>query len=189
METIKFKVTGVVPLIMHNGDLANPKNEIVKAMKKITSKRLKTDADHDELARLEFQGSIYMSKEGPCLPQHVVDGVLQYGARKFNEGKIQKMAAWAKDYAVLKYKGPREIKEMWADGQFTHQAMVSVGNSKILRTRVIFKEWSALIHIEYNPTAVNRDRIIEWMIKAGEEVGFCDWRPKFGRFDVEVVSG
>ena len=46
-------------------------------MKAITSNRKKTDADLDELARLEFMGGLYLNKEGRVIiPAYVMEGCL-----------------------------------------------------------------------------------------------------------------
>ena len=57
MEKVTYKATGDVPLIMHNGRLANPFDKFARAMKVITAKRKKTDEELETLAWLEWQGS------------------------------------------------------------------------------------------------------------------------------------
>ena len=42
--TLTYKITGDAPLIMHNGDLANPLSKAAKALKQVTGKKKKTDA-------------------------------------------------------------------------------------------------------------------------------------------------
>ncbi len=65
LQKIKVRLTGLGGMLMHNVDeLANPMSELCKAMKKITGKRKKVDADHEELARLEFVGSLGGGVEG-----------------------------------------------------------------------------------------------------------------------------
>ena len=65
MKTMKIKITGIRPLILHNGLLADPTNPIVLQQKAITAKKAKkTDADNLELARLEWFGGLYLSEAG-----------------------------------------------------------------------------------------------------------------------------
>lgn len=187
METIKFRLEGVAPLIMHNGNLANPLNPTVKKMKKITSKRGKTDADLEALGKLEFTGGLYMGDNGPVLTSDVIEATLQYGARKFKEGKVQKMSMFADD-ADLEYNGPRTATELFNDKKFVFQSMVKVGASKVLRTRPIFKKWAATIVVHYNEDLVDEERIVEWVQAAGDQVGLLEWRPKYGRFTSKVVK-
>ena len=49
-QTLRFKFISVAPLLCHNGQLADPLNDLVRQMKKISGKREKTDADLEELA-------------------------------------------------------------------------------------------------------------------------------------------
>ena len=62
----RITITGTAELLMHNARLANPLDSAAKAMKAISSKRVKTDEDHAEMARLEHFGSLYYDSEiGP----------------------------------------------------------------------------------------------------------------------------
>ena len=90
-KTIDFHIRGVAPLLMHNGQLANPMNKFAKAMKAVTSKRKKTDEDHIELARLEFLGGLYADDQGRAvLPGEVIEGTIVAGAKKTKKGKDAK---------------------------------------------------------------------------------------------------
>lgn len=64
-------VTGTQPLLMHNSRMANPLDPIVKAVGKITSKRVKTDDDQEELARLDFYGGLYLDPDVEIGRAHV----------------------------------------------------------------------------------------------------------------------
>ncbi len=68
MKDLKLKFTSVSPLVMHNGELANPFNEFTQKIKKISSKRGKTEADMKEMARLEFHGGLYTTNGFVIIP-------------------------------------------------------------------------------------------------------------------------
>jgi len=53
-----------------------------------------------------------------------------------------------------------------------------------MRTRPIFKEWSIHAKFQYEDGQVNKHQVDTAVIKAGELVGLCDWRPRYGRFSV-----
>ena len=77
METIKIKVTGTAPLMMHADTLANPLSQITQAHRSLTSKRKKTDEDHLAIARSEFMAGCYWSKnEGFFIPGQRAAGSL-----------------------------------------------------------------------------------------------------------------
>lgn len=45
MKSIKFRITGTMPLMLNNPQTVNPFNEFTKKLKPLTSKRTKTDDD------------------------------------------------------------------------------------------------------------------------------------------------
>jgi hypothetical protein len=191
MKTLSFKITGVAPLIMHSGRLADPLNEWTKMISEISSKRGKTEADFEEMARLEFLGGMYVNGNGPCIPGEVLEGAL-YGrggaARKYRMGKQAQASVFCMGHYDLEYDGPRDPLELWKDGRFTSRVAAKVQTAKIMRTRPIFEQWASEVSVTFNPDIVNADDIIKWMYTAGAEVGLMDWRPKFGRFDVEELG-
>lgn len=183
----KCKIISATPLLMHNGALADPLNPIVKEMKKLTSKRgNKTDADLEELSRLEWYGSLYFHNGSPCLPAEMIEGCLTGAAKKKRKGEHAKTGIIVQENATLDYEGSRDPDEMWKSGVFTHKVGVKVQRNRIIRTRPIFKNWSADLVVHYLPSVLNKSDIQEFMDIAGQLVGLGDWRPKFGRFVVEA---
>ena len=55
MKEVKFKATGVVPLLMHSNRASNPLDAYAKYMKPLQKKRNKTDQDYMEIARVEWE--------------------------------------------------------------------------------------------------------------------------------------
>jgi len=188
METLNYRIVGMSPLLMHNGQLADPSNEIARKMKEISSKRKKTDADYLELGRLEFLGGLYLLNGEPCIPGYVFEACLigkGGAARKERMGKEAAAALWVMVDFPLIYDGPRDPYELWEDERFRHTALVIVNNSRIVRTRPIFKDWVANVSLQFNPELLDAEKIERWVHVAGEQVGLMDWRPRFGRFRVE----
>lgn len=183
-----YRLTGTAPLLMHNGLLASPTNKWARLMKEISSKRAKTDADHEELARLEFFGSLYLTKDGPVLPAEALTAVIIEGAKKERMGKVAATGVFVTQHACLEYDGPRTAEELWADEAFRHQALVRIQRNRVLRTRPMFDNWSAVVNVDYEDRVVASAKALDrWLELAGREVGLLDWRPRFGRFTVGVV--
>lgn len=180
----EYRLRSTASLLMHNGLLADPTNPIVKAMKIISGKRAKTDADHEELARLGFLGGLYMDDSGPVIPQPNIRATLIAAAKKRREGKLAESGVFVESPASLEYTGPRDPDELWEDGSFTNRAMVSVQRNRIARIRPEFKEWEATISIMYDSEIVSESQLDEWFEIAGRQIGFCDWRPLHGRFEI-----
>lgn len=186
-QTAKYKLTSECPMLVHNGQTADPLNKWSKALKAISGKRKKTDADYEELARIEFMAGLYMGETGPIIPAANVDSMVINAARKNREGKIAQSGAFCMKNAVMEYDGPRTADELWSEDRFRHVAIVRVQSARVARTRPVFNEWSAVVEISYEDSVVNKAQLDSWMHIAGTQVGLGDWRPQHGRFSVEAV--
>jgi len=181
---IEYTLKSEAPLIMHNGRTADPMDTFTKALKQISSKRKKTDADFEEMAHIEFLAGLYMTKDGPCLPQKVIEATIISAAKKLREGQLVKSGLYCPKIALLEYDGPRDAEALWQDERFRFSSLVRVQSARIVRMRPIFEEWQALITLCYEESLVNGDQVNEWVKIAGTQIGFCDWRPRYGRYSV-----
>lgn len=194
MKTLNLRITGVTDLLMHNGQTADPLNEFSRAIKAISSKRAKTDEDFEEMARLEYSAGLYLDKKGrPCIPGEVLEAAI-FGrggaARKARAGKQAQAAMFIDGSFPLEYEGAKDVEEMWKDESLRHVTAVRVQANKVMRTRPrIPAPWSAEVTVSYNEKLLNERDIVEWFHTCGEEVGLMDWRPRYGRFSVEVLNG
>ena len=190
MQLLTCKIVGVAPLLMHNGLLADPAYSWTLKMKEVTSKRKKSAADYDEMARIEWNGSLYLLEGAPCIPGVVLEGALLGRGGAARTEKMGKVAAASmrvmKDFPLI-YEGPSDLVELWNDPEFRFQAMVKVQMARVKRTRPMFKEWAAFIEIEYDEDFIDASILERWLIIAGKQVGLMDWRPKYGRFKVEQI--
>lgn len=184
-QTLKYQLTSSAPLLMHNGQMANPLNKFAKLMKQTSSKRAKTDADYEEMARIEFMASLYMSADGPIIPASVLDAVLVNGAKKSKEGMSAKSGAFCLEHARLDYDGPRTVEELWVLEEFRQVDLVRVGTARVARTRPVFNVWGAIVSVNIETGIVNPARVDDWFTVAGTQVGIGDWRPQHGRFTAQ----
>lgn len=189
VQTIGFRFVGIAPLLMHNGALANPLNPLVKEMKAITGLRKKTDEHHLELQRLEFRASLYLDAKGRVIvPSSNIEGTLVEGAKKAKLGKAFKSAVMVADDAVLNYGAQLTIDELWTRAEeFADVRAVIVNNSRVMRTRPIFRDWSIEFTADFDDEQINGEQLVKAAGDAGRMVGLLDFRPKFGRFDVTVL--
>ena len=190
LKKLKCRLTGVAPVIFHNGQLADPRNKFARAIKEVSSKRKKTDADLDRMAELEFKGSLYTNEKGvPIMPPEGIEAIVRSGAKKSKEGKTAQSGVFCEKAAVLEYDGPKNADGLWADpDNFVLAANAKVGTARIVRTRPIFHKWSCVVELLYNPEVCNPAAIVSWLKTAGEQCGAFDWRPRYGRFTVEEVK-
>ena len=187
---IRIEIHGTAPLISHNIRLANPLDPIAKAMKAISGKRKKTEDDLLQLARLEFEGGLYLYPEvGPYVPGENVEKCVIEGARVTKQGKQVERGLFVSDNVVpLIYKGPRDADQLWADERFRHVAAVRVGQSRVIRTRPIFHEWALEADAELDPGLLSIEQLQQIIDDAGAMVGLGDHRPRYGRFTARVGS-
>ncbi len=188
-QTLHYKLTSSAPLIMHNGQTADPLNKWARLLKQISGKRKKADADYIEMARIEFFAGLYMSADGPIIPNTVIDGMTVNSAKKMKEGPIAKSGCFCLEHASFNYEGPRTAGDLWADERFRFSAKVKVGQASVMRMRPRFDAWSAVVTLTIEDTLVNPAQVDKWMEIGGAQVGLCDWRPQYGRFMVERLNG
>lgn len=162
-------------------------------MKAVSSKRKKTDADFDEMARLEWLAGLYRVDGDLVIPDYVIESVMIKGAMKSKRGPQAKCGMFFTEHASLHFDGKPAVindstlAEMFASGNFTHTIGVKVGMAKVMRTRPMFRNWSLTATCQYDPDVLNQRDIEELACDAGKLVGLGDWRPKHGRFDAEVI--
>lgn len=186
-QTLKFKLSSVSPLLMHNGRLADPMNEFSRRMKEVSGKRAKTDADFIEMARIEWYGGMYLMDGGkPCIPGEVIESALINAARKTRKGKQAMGGIICPGNYPLVFDGPQDLDERWADDNCRLTCGVRIQKNRIMRTRPIFHEWSLEFDLLFDDQQLNEKDVIGIVMVAGEN-GLCDWRPKFGRFTAEVI--
>lgn len=174
---------GGSPLVMHNERLADPLDEIVRAIAAISKKRNKTEADHLEIARLEFEGGLYTNGNGPCLPAWNILRCLQDGAKRHKRGlDVLRGVYPATEHADVAYEGPRETDALWKDGSFALRKTVGIQRARTMRTRPIFREWQCELPVEVDPVVWDLDTLANCWKDAGVYAGLGEMRPVYGRF-------
>jgi len=174
---------GGAPLVMHNERLADPLDEVVRAIAAISKKRNKTEADHLEIARLEFEGGLYTNGNGPCLPAWNILRCLQDGAKRHKRGvDVLRGVYPAVDHADVQYEGPRETETLWKDGSFALRKTVGIQRARTMRTRPIFRDWACELPVEVDPVVWDLDTLANCWKDAGVYAGIGEMRPVYGRF-------
>jgi hypothetical protein len=191
METIKVAITGETPILMHNGRLSNPLDDYAKALKALTAKRGKSDADYMEIMRAEWDGGLYIDVDGPYVPCENLDAALKSAAKAQKLGKkFGSSVVVVEDRAQLVYKGPRDRQGLWEAG-FRHVCGVKVGTARVQRCRPIFTEWACEFTIAFDAQDVNRRQVEQALNEAGRISGLFDRRPekggRFGKFSTQVL--
>jgi hypothetical protein len=185
-----YTLTGTSYLIMHNVQAANPLSPFAKEMKKITSKRSKTDEDYADLAKLEFAAGLYYIPEiGPFMPAMNIRTCLLEAARMTKSGKkIERGLVMTSVHNPLAYDGPRDLEALWAEGdRFRDMAMMRVQMSRTLRCRPMFREWATAGEGMVDTEVLDVKELVEIFDRAGVMIGLGDSRKLGnGRFTASV---
>ncbi len=187
MKDLRIKFIGELPILLHNGQLANPFYKFTKAIKKITDKKKKmTEADLEEKGRLEWFGSLYLNeKQEIIVPAELVEAAIRDSAKKTKQGKDVTKGLVCRGVTPLNIGVKHDLDKLWADqDSYVLAAMVKVGQSRVLRIRPIFKKWEFEAMIQFDDTVLNEDAIRDFAAR----VYFGDWRPKFGQARGQIVG-
>ncbi len=205
LQQLKIKLTGAASLILHNGWLANPLGKFSRAIKEITSKKNKTEADHILIANLEWLACWYY-EDGQIefalssnevvagdhgeliLPREVLWAMLVNGAKKNKLGMQFKSGVFVERDAPLEFNGKADMASMMADANFRIVTLEKVGTAKVVRTRPYIKQWSVTFIATYDDTVVNKSHIEQSLDMGGRLVGLCERRPSYGRFTYEILK-
>lgn len=186
MDLLTLRITGTSPLMMHSDRLANPLIPETKAHKELTGKRKKTDDDHLAIARSEFiAGAYFDEKLGFYVPGQNFDATFWSGAKLQKMGVHWKRGAMVMtDRAKLEFDGPNTPDRLWEDTRFVDCRGVKVGQAKIMRYRPIFLDWAVTLEVVVNPDVLDIAEAKKAIEDAGKLIGVCEYRPRFGRFEV-----
>lgn len=185
---IRITITGRTELLMHNARLSNPLDPFAKAIKAISSKRTKTDDDHEEMARLEHAGSLYYDPEiGPFIPGQNIERCLVDAGKVTKSGvKVTRGLFVSTNVNPIAYKGPRTPDALWVDENFRHLASVKVQQSRVMRCRPMFREWRTEAEGTLDTTVLSFEELQSIADTAGTMIGLGDYRPRYGRFEALV---
>lgn len=183
---VMVRIVSLAPLLMHNVRLSDPLNEFALALKKVSSVRKKELTHHQEMSEIEFKGGSYSDEGGhPIIPGEMLEATIVNGAKKNKLGKQSKSAILVDGAFKLEYEGPKTVEKLWEGGKHIDRRAVSVNNSKIMRTRPRFDKWALNFKLSYLPDQMKEDEVRTAVENAGRSAGIGDYRPKFGRFEIE----
>lgn len=187
-QKMKVKLTGIAAYIPHNGNLSDPLHPLSKQLKVVSSKKKKTEDDYKEMARIEHYASLYLNDDKQCIiPDVNLEALICEGAKMSKLGKEVKAGVVVEESALLIHDGPKTPEGLFANKEFNLRVSVKVGTARVMRTRPRFKNWGVIFEITYYPETIDKDKIVEALVNAGQFKGLGDWRPRFGRFTVEVL--
>jgi hypothetical protein len=211
-ETLKVKLIGSSPIIMDNGDRADPRDPIALERVRLSATRAKnrTTQQLDLLEDLEYIGGIYATKQGTvaiendeihlenwgnlCIITGAIERMLLDAAAMFRLGaKAETAFLLEGPYCLLLDGKPAKVEDIFADRlQYRIRRRVRTGTAKkkswIIANRPLFREWSAVVDINYFPNSLDRYQVERIVEAGGIYKGIGSYRPKYGRFDIEILD-
>lgn len=208
MNEHTYKLTGIAPLLLHNGAASDPLSPYAKERSRLNAKKKKTDEDHLALYLIDWFSSIYHNGQTSdvidrgtvtvdpsarvIIPGEVLEAMISCGAAKLKQ-RASCSGLFVADAALLEYDGPKDINKLWEEGKHFHKCSVVVSQRRIIRVRPIFRKWSLQLTATVDTSVLNESQLLDILTTAGQIVGLGDWRPgsprggKFGRFEVSRV--
>lgn len=185
IAVLSFKIQGVIDLIVHNGQTADPLNPAAKALKEISGKKDKTDADYNQMAEIEWQAGLYLNaKEQPIMPGMCIEAMIVSAAKVQRDGLKAKCGIMVPEDALIIHDGPKTLKGLHDNPRFWDKRAVKIKANKVMRTRPVFPIWAMEFDVHYDTAIFNPDKIRQFLEIAGKRIGMGDFRPRFGRFEV-----
>lgn len=189
LRSFKVRIRGYQPLLMHATTGLDPRHPLRKRASEITAKRgqKKTDSDLEELDWIDFRLSLYYdeAEKRVVVPDSWLLGCTWEGAKARKMGK-EALAGieTTSEFIPLLYDGPRDPKGLY-EKKFVDRRPVRVEKARVFRCRPRFNEWQIDFSLLVDDSLMNPENVKAALDWGGHRKGIGDFRPRFGRFEVE----
>lgn len=175
---------------MHSCRGVNPLDPLVIELKKLTSKRNKTEEDLRRISDIEWDLSLYWDDDiGLYIPAECIEACVREAAKKQKKGKQIVCGFSCLDMMNPLDIGEKPTKEqMRSDFRFRDVRSMCVQRSRVMRTRGRFNMWKCSFLAAYDENILDLHTITDAIEYAGNYVGLLDSRPRYGRFAATVTE-
>jgi len=199
MIKLNLSLRGIRPIIMHNGRTADPLDPWAKKLKSVSSKRKKTEEDHELMSEIEFEAGLYWSDEmGVYMPTDNLQRMFLDACKKIRMGRESIGIMIDAEYGCpLIFPNHKNLKKLKNDPKARLRKAVGLASGvRVMRTRPLIETgWTLEVPVELDPDLIDRDAFEQIADIAGHRIGMGDWRPgapkvpgQFGRFVVESIT-
>jgi hypothetical protein len=174
-----------------SADKRNPVVQEKSRTEKMNRGKAYTEERQSQVDKLAWLCSLYQRGGVVGLPADNLLAAVQEGAKLSKLGQLVKQAALftQDEFYPLDHDGPADIDALYSDGRFVDSRMGCLqGRSKILVVRPVFPRWSCEFDLTWDEEILDRDQIVKCLTDAGARRGIGTWRPRFGRFTVEILA-
>lgn len=195
IKTITLHARGITPLVMANGQMADPENEFAAAIAEITSKRPITAEDRRRKELLQWRGHVYTGENDRIIiPAQNLNRCLQNAGKAFKAGKAVERGVLLPDIEYpVEYEGPRDLAKLVLADRYTLRAVANLNPTRGTRGGKGTKVWPRFYTWAFSATinlildAIDPAQFAKIAELAGSGEGICDGRRLgFGRFEVTL---
>lgn len=184
-ETLEVHIQGVSPLIPHRWS--------EKALRMMREKQSGSTAraKHDpKVPEDEAEAALYRLADGrPGMPATAFKAATTAAARLYDGVTMASLKA----ALFVHGEGEEQLVPILGDMTLREDTPRNSGGTADLRYRYSFWPWSAVLRVEFLPTLIDAESVIN-LIDAGGNGGVGDWRPSapksmtgtFGRYEVKL---
>ena len=79
-------------------------------------------------------------------------------------------------------------EQMKKDFRFRDVRAMKVQQSRVMRTRPRFNMWNITFTASYDENILDLNEVVDAIEYAGQYVGLCDSRPKYGKFVAKITE-
>ena len=153
----------------------------------------RTVVEDERIKELDCQIAVWKDEnQKATIPCSAIRATIENAARKLKHGPMVRegLTVLSVEFHYDEDKYGKTLEELGKNCQ--HTVGVVIQRNRVLKTRALFKEWSATAIIDTDPEIVEKTNLIQWLDIAGRRIGLGDWRPQksgtFGRFSLESIE-
>lgn len=190
MKNIKCEFHGISPIILHSCQGVNPLHPLVLQMKVLTGKRKKTEEDLIAISDFEWELGLYWDDEiGVYIPAENIEATIREAAKAKKKGKdIVKGFQCEEMMIPLEFGEDLDKEQLKNDYRFRDVRAMRVQQSRVMRTRPRFNMWNLTFTAMYDEKILSFTDLEDAIAYAGQYVGLCDSRPKYGKFTARITE-
>lgn len=190
MKQLNVTLNSLHALLMNDNKGVNPSHPITKELKEITSKRKKTDEDHDRILELKWKLALYHKEDvGPYVPAANVEACIRDAAKRSKRGKDVVMGIRVEpEYIPLEYDGPRDIDSLYNCLDKRDVRIGKIQRASVTLSRPRFDHWKISFSLDYDEDIFSESEIHDILKWAGKYQGLCDYRPRYGTFEPIITK-
>lgn len=184
-QTIIIEIEGITPLIPHKW------SEKARRMMREKQSGSKARAKHEPKdAEAEAHASLYLLDDGrPGMPATAFKAATTAAARLYEGVTMTSL----RSALFIKGEGSEQLVPIIGEPTLREDTPRNSGGTADLRYRYSLHPWSALLEVEFIPTIVDAESIVN-LVDAGGNGGVGDWRPSspksmtgtYGRYRVKT---